>query len=126
MEIVDEVWKSGCEAVLDMVREERVRQVTRYGTNANLEDGTGPDVDWLRPISSAPATAIEKLFRSEYEDWEEDNGGLPTWMHLVREEVGESFQETDPDRLQAELIQVAALCVSWVEVIRARPSGGQS
>jgi hypothetical protein len=33
----------------------------------------------------------------------------------VREEVAEAFQEADGPALVDELIQVAALCVSWVE-----------
>ena len=41
-------------------------------------------------------------------------------MHLVREEVAEAFAESDPARLREELIQVAALAVSWVEKIDAR------
>jgi hypothetical protein len=39
---------------------------------------------------------------------------------LVREEVAEVFQETDPVKLREELVQVAALAVSWIEKIDAR------
>ena len=41
-------------------------------------------------------------------------------MHLLREEIAEVFVESDADRLREELIQVAALAVSWVEKIDAR------
>jgi hypothetical protein len=41
-------------------------------------------------------------------------------MHLLREELAEVFQETAPDRLEAELVQLGALCVSWVEKLRRR------
>jgi hypothetical protein len=109
--------------VLEKVAAERERQFARYGTNEQLEDGTGPDVKWLAvfpgavpPLTASPATRIERLLRNEYllHEATADNG-LPTWMHLVREEIAEAFQEDDPARLVEELIQVAALCVSWIE-----------
>lgn len=102
------------EDVLELVRQERVRQEARYGnTNRLLVGGTGPETRWLGPYTADSADVIEKTLRSDYDDWGEDN--LPTWAHLVREEVAEAFKESDPERLAAELVQVAALCVSWVE-----------
>ena len=105
--------------VLDEVRAERARQFARYGTNEVQEDGTGPRVRWLHPLSSLRAEFVEEGFRTDYAETER-NGGQVTWMHLVREEVAEAFAETDPQRLREELLQVAALCVSWVEKIDAR------
>jgi hypothetical protein len=104
--------------VLETVREERRRQFDRYGTNADTEDGTGPETCWLGPLNWMPAKQIEQVLRADYLDFEEEQP--VTWVHLVREEVAEAFAESDPERLEAELIQVAALCVSWVEKIRAR------
>jgi hypothetical protein len=102
--------------VLEDVAAHRREQDARYGhINPTLEDGTGPDVQWLLPLAFARATVAEKMLRGEYDSHER-----PTWMHLVREEVAEAFQESDPARLREELIQVAALCVSWVEQIDAR------
>jgi len=102
-------------AVLDLVFAEREAQEARYGeTNKNLVSGTGPETRWLLPYTSDSAREIQLTLREDYEDWE-DEAGLPTWAHLVREEVAEAFQEADPKRLKEELIQVAALCVSWVE-----------
>lgn len=106
-------------AVLSDVKAERARQFAAYGTNEDLEDGTGPDVRWLDGSFSLPATQIQEEFRTDYEKYEARNG-KPTWMHLVREEIAESFAETDPKLLRAELIQAAALCVSWVEKLDAR------
>jgi hypothetical protein len=116
-----EKWQIGTIRVLENVFEERRAQVTRYGHNAGLEDGTGPDTRWI-PLNgkkTADATAIEKVFREEYLDYEAEHGE-PTWMHLVREEVAEAFKEDDPTRLEEELVQIAALCVSWIEKLRAR------
>lgn len=109
----------GTMAVLQEVIRERVRQTEKYGDNADLEDGTGPETRWLLPFTTASASEIEGELRADYVDFEGD-AGKPTWVHLIREEVAESFQERDPKRLAEELIQVAALCVSWVEKIDAR------
>ena len=104
-------------SVLLEVERERKRQFQQYGTNEDLEDGTGGQ--WAWPVSMATANALEERFRVDY-DKHEARHGRPTWMHLVREEVAEAFQETTAERLREELLQVAALCVSWVEKIDAR------
>lgn len=107
------------ERILSCIRVERLQQIARYGDNSDLEDGTGPETRWLLPFSTLPATAIEQALRDDYEDYEEETG-KPTWVHLVREEIAEAVQEDDPVRLREELIQVAALCVSWCEKIDSR------
>jgi hypothetical protein len=100
--------------VLGLVRKEREAQEARYGdVNHLLVSGTGPDTRWLLPYTMQPATTIQEVLREDYEDWEQE--ALPTWAHLVREEVAEAFQEADGPALVEELIQVAALCVSWAE-----------
>lgn len=104
------------EVVLELVRNERTRQFQKYGTNAKQVDGTGPDIPWAEPFTRDSAVALECGFRSDYDN----TVGPVTWMQLIREEVAEAFQEADPDRLSTELIQVAALCVSWVEKISMR------
>jgi hypothetical protein len=116
---------AGCQTtkVLLEVREERARQFERYGSNADLQDGTGPDAPWLGqeldPSERLTAKELEAHFRSDYVAHEQLTGA-PTWMHLIREEVAEAFMEKDPVRLRAELLQVAALAVSWVEKLDTR------
>jgi hypothetical protein len=107
----------GCQTVnvISDVRAERARQFAMYGTNEDLEDGTGPHVNWL----GMSASSAESIARAHYLDYESVHG-KPTWRHLVLEEVAESFQEDNPARLRAELLQVAALAVSWIEKIDAR------
>ena len=103
-------------SVLLDVAQERQQQFARYGTNANLENGTGPHVNWLAPLAeAADAALVERGFRQDY-----DEQHAVTWMHLVREEVAEAFCENDPVRLREELVQVAALCVSWMEKLDQR------
>lgn len=41
--------------------------------------------------------------------------GVVTWRHVLEEEVAEAFAEADPAALRAELIQVAAVAVQWIE-----------
>ena len=104
--------------VLELVYNERVAQEARYGhVNDKLLNGTGPLEQWLRPYTDDTADAIEFEFRKDYERFEE-RMGLPTWARLVREELAEALKESDPERLAEELVQVAALCVSWVERLR--------
>jgi hypothetical protein len=119
-----EGWTPGCLEVLSEVLAERHRQVAQYGLNDECLDGTGPEVLWLEKtdvnLDLRDATEIEDAFRIQYERYCRAHGGVPTWMLLVREEIAEAFKESDPERLTAELVQVAALCVSWVEAIRRR------
>lgn len=103
------------EDVITLVHAERVRQDVLYADNNIVAEwGTGPDTRWLGPFSYEGAKAIEQAFRDDYEDFEEETGA-PTWVHLIREEVAEAFMCSDPDRLREELVQVAALCIAWIE-----------
>lgn len=117
-----EKWQIDTLQVLEEVFEERKRQVARYGHNDDKADGTGPGVRWMAHtdvnLDLRTATEIEAAFRAEYDRNGGDEGA--TWMHLVREELAESFAEDDPDRLEAELLQLAGLAVSWIESIRKR------
>lgn len=112
-------WQVRTIQVLEEVFEERSRQVDRYGHNDDLADGSGPETRWLLPYTSDSAQAVESALRADYEGFE-DETGKPTWVHLLREELAEVFAEDDSDRLQEELVQVAALAVSWVESLRGR------
>lgn len=104
------------EQVLQLIREERVRQVGLYGSNDDLLVGFGEwgGHPWLAPYSYDSPAAIESVFRLDYERYEETLG-KPTWMHLIREEVAELFETTNREHTVAEAVQVAALCVSLVE-----------
>ena len=50
------------------------------------------------------------------------NNGRLTWLHVLREEAYESFAESDPEKLRAELVQVAAVAAKWIEIIDRRSS----
>jgi hypothetical protein len=44
----------------------------------------------------------------------------PGWDVILMEEVYEALAEKDPDRLRAELVQVAAVAVQWIDCINRR------
>lgn len=46
--------------------------------------------------------------------------GESTWRKIAEEEFWEAMAEEDTDRLENELIQLAAVCVSWVRDIHAK------
>lgn len=102
---------------------ERHRQIHLHGHNEDTPDGTGPDVCWLDTpdpyLGHRGAADIEKDLRLAYET--HARSGQPiTWMHLLREEFAEAMLEDDPTKLYTELVQVAAVAVSWAEKIRQR------
>ena len=74
---------------------------------------------WI-PTLAASATSIERLFRTEWDYDDDPSPSEHSWMRMLREEVAEVFAQDDPKRMEEELIQVAALAVSWVEKIRER------
>jgi hypothetical protein len=105
------------ERLLNLVREERKRQIALYGSNDDLMLGFGSSVSaypWLLPYSDTDADKIETAFRVDYGRYAAEHG-KPTWMHLIREEVSELFASTHVDEAITEALQVAALCVSLAE-----------
>jgi phosphoglycolate phosphatase len=96
--------------VLADVTAERVAQDARWGVREH-PDGTGPE---LRPEADRARQAVEDAAAR----------GLPSWRDILYEEVMEAFAEDDPERLRAELIQVAAVAVKWVQALdqRVRPA----
>lgn len=96
------------ERVLADVAAERVAQDVRFGMQV-LPDGTGGE----------DAGAESEVARRSTDE-AADLGAL-TWRHVLAEEVLEAFAESDPRRLRAELIQVAAVAVKWTQALDRRP-----
>lgn len=102
-------------AVLGDVAIERVHQRHKYGDQDHLPDGTDPDC----PSSTLAALQLSvKAARANLRYQVEQ--GTVTFRDILVCEVAEAFDEVDPVRLRAELIQVAAVAVQWVEAIDAR------
>lgn len=90
--------------VLAGVGLERRRQDARFGEQ-NHPDGTSADFETHRE------------FYREFCDQASALGTL-TFKDIFLEEVYEALSETDSDKLEAELIQVAAVVVNWIEKLR--------
>lgn len=97
--------------VLSEVLAERVVQDTKWGEQ-NHPDGTG----------GLHYAAMADEARSMCEHVAKGREGGPRWALILLEEAYEALTEADPARLRAELIQVAAVAVAWVEAIDRRPS----
>lgn len=98
--------------VLGQVGGERARQDFRWGQQDHA-DGTGGVFRGL----------VERLARRLCD--RANRRRALTFAHILREEFAEALAERDPAKLRAELIQVAAVAVSWIEAIDRR-SGASS
>jgi hypothetical protein len=101
-------------AVLAEVAAERLRQDATWGEQ-NHRDGTGPDRVWA---FTGPASYVADCARQQTQQLAAD--GHVTWTDIALEEFAEALAESDPERLRAELVQVAAVAVAWVEAIDRR------
>lgn len=90
--------------VLDEVERERCRQDEKWGEQ-NHPDGTARAGD---PMTATLARIATTAAADE---------GRVTWRHILSEEVAEAYAESDPETLRAELVQVAAVAVAWIEAI---------
>ena len=110
--------------VLDDVLTERRRQDARWGEQ-NFPDGTGPRR--VEPCAGFPITnwALADAARLHCERMA--SATTITWADIFREEAREVHAaEPNSDELRAELIQVAAVAVAWVEAIDRRWAVGRS
>lgn len=94
--------------VLAEVADERLRQIDKWPED--YPDGTGSNAlvrlrDFSQGICKAAASA-----------------GVVTFTQILQEEVAEALAEADPVRLRAELIQVAAVAIKWIEALDRRPA----
>jgi len=106
--------------------EERTRQTAKHGDQSHLPDGTGAalwlsmDDDYIRRhgIRRDNLAAWAKIRTDEASQVHGD--GSITFEHILTEEWAEAIAESDPVALRAELVQVAAVAVQWVEAIDLR------
>lgn len=114
-------------AVLREVDDERTRQDEKWGEQ-NHPDGTGNHVALLHglELSKRPGQVAVTMGTLAYTARQVTDSaaraGVLTWADILLEEVGEAFAEANPRALRAELIQVAAVAVQWVQAIDRRAS----
>lgn len=98
--------------VLGDVSRERLRQDFAIGRQDH-PDGTGGAMEQI---------TVEAVRRATQRAT--DRGEL-TWRNILAEQVYEAFAEQSWDMLRADLVQVAAVAVAWVEDIDRRIAGSQ-
>ena len=100
--------------VLEEVSAERARQDDKWGEQ-NHPNGTRDDRRMLRDASMPTWGTI--CYRARGLTDASAKAGSVEYLDILLEEVAEAFSESDPNLLRAELIQVAAVAVAWVEKI---------
>lgn len=89
---------------------ERQAQLAKWG-DQHHPDGTG-DQRW-RDAANYVRREVDDAARS----------GNTTWRDILREEVFEAMAESDPAKLRAELVQVAAVAQAWIADLDSREVG---
>lgn len=91
--------------ILEDLAQERRNQDNKFGVQRH-PDGTS--VLW-NTWADMYRESCDRAFKS----------GQGTWLHILLEEVYEAAAESDRAKLRKELVQVAAVCVAWIEDIDA-------
>lgn len=94
--------------VLSEVLAERIRQDDRWGEQ-NHPDGTGVTPEQIKLAENAKAMCQQAFAE-----------GRGDWAHVLFEEVREALAESGLPQLRAELVQIAAVAVAWIEAIDRR------
>jgi len=107
-------------SILGEIARERMAQRVKHGDQSHLPDGTGPRTRVLEPVNEvSDAAVLLARWAKDATDTAAKNGTV-TFTDILLEEVFEALAESDPARLRAELIQVAAVTVQWIEALDAR------
>lgn len=102
------------ELVLLDVDVELQRQDTLWGDQSHLPNGT----------SVEQFQALADIARKNADS--HHNQGTLTFADILFEEFYEAMAEVDEERLETELVQVAAVACQWVKAIRTRRTRAQS
>lgn len=88
---------------------ERARQLAKFGDQRHRDGAsTFTNVDLCRTLAEQM-----RLVNADPAEL--------SWTTILLEEVYEAGAETDPARIRAELVQVAAVCAAWISDIDRRP-----
>lgn len=104
----------GRSAVADILDERERQRGLGYVDGQDHPDGTGN----LRPQGASEWLAAAAVLREACD--RAFKTGRGTWAHILLEEVAEVMDESDPQRLRAELVQVGAVVARWVDAIDRR------
>jgi hypothetical protein len=93
------------------IADERQRQDAMWGPQNHLDGTGGREREHL-------ASMARHYCNTNFKQ------GSGTWRDILNEETCEAFAESDPLKLRRELVQVAAVCVAWLEAIDRRLVNG--
>lgn len=124
------------EPILRQIDVECERSIMKHGEQLHLPMGTGPtssplavgtdddivDLVGLAPWRHAPILSHVATLDTKAHSQNEGGDGTVTWWHILREEVFEAAAENDPEKLRAELVQVAAVAVKMIDALDATPA----
>jgi hypothetical protein len=113
-------WYSIPAGLLTEIAQERARQITKHGDQSHLPDGTGPRVPFAGRLCYMEDAARDARLRCKHASQNEGGDGSITFEHILREEFFEGMAEDDPAKLRAELLQIVAVGVQWIEAIDRR------
>jgi hypothetical protein len=103
------------------IEKEVRRQVDLWGEQ-NHQDVTNGDVEYECSAREYYRNQADLLKMSnEYED----KAGVLTWETILLEEVYEALAESDPEKVKNELVQAAAVIVTWINCIERRVLGNR-
>lgn len=111
---------AGMAAIMDQVRQELAVIRERWGEQNHPDRApqgrlVSAAEDFMRQEeANAARTRCEKA----------NDQKRPGWDLIFLEEVREALAETHPDKLRAELVQVAAVAVQWIDCINRRQASG--
>jgi len=105
--------------ILQLVNNEVVKQHEKWGV-ANQ-----PSLDLTllnRPNSCSPQRMCENYEipsenRAKFLCELAFKSNTGTWAHIAVEELSEAISEFDAEKRKQELIQLAAVCISWIDSI---------
>ncbi|WP_051819247.1 hypothetical protein [Streptomyces sp. NRRL S-920] len=109
-------------SILDEIKAERARQDAQFGEQ-NHPDMAGDTTTQCEAREMFDEWAVNyRTINSGTLDARDADRRLD-WTGILLEEVYEALAESDPARIRAELVQVAAVAAAWIECIdrRERP-----
>lgn len=101
--------------VMTEIDRERDAQDAKWGEQ-NWPDGTGAAIPWPLFVGDGRAAAIRAR---DAANRRAKRGDL-TFRDILTDEVAATYAESDPSKLRAELVQVAAVACAWIEAIDRR------
>lgn len=109
--------------VLEDVSRERERQDDKWGEQSHAdrmpsEYPYGDTPDYVKTAQHwKDLNDVRVAWMNEQGKTSDCNAA---WDGILLEEVYEALAETEPDKVRAELVQVAAVAVNWIEAIDRR------